>query len=168
MSREVYAAIGTDGTRPVVWGLGATPELARADAASRESTWSSGGDATVLIPASVARGILAGHVSCDSLGIVVEVRDGEIVDASYTRINSVSLYWQSERELGPTGVPGWAYNVIDFDGQHESGDLVVGPDDDGGESLTDVRSAFAAARPEVSAQITRWDAGPEGGWRGSR
>lgn len=30
-----YATIGTDGTRPVIWGLGASPEASEADARER-------------------------------------------------------------------------------------------------------------------------------------
>ena len=81
--RDRYAAIGTDGRRPVVWGLGDTAEDARCDAVIEEETWDSDGSATVRIPASVADRIRGGEVSCELLGIVVEVRDGEIVGAEY-------------------------------------------------------------------------------------
>lgn len=32
MTTNLYAAVSSDGTRPVVWGLGSTPDEARADA----------------------------------------------------------------------------------------------------------------------------------------
>lgn len=97
-----YAAISTDGTRPVVWGLGSTEEEARAEAAAEASGWSSGGDATVAIPASVADRIRAGEVSCEALGIVVEVRDGEVVGATYPA-NTVRYEVQIEH----TDAPSW-------------------------------------------------------------
>ena len=81
-------------------------------------------------------------------------------------VRSIALYYQSDAETG--GNAGWAYNVIDSEGEHTSGGFEIGEDDDGSESLSDVRSAFALAWPEAYAQIplTRWQAMPEGGWIG--
>jgi len=76
----------------------------------------------------------------------------------------VVLYFQSEREA--PGNPGWAYNMVDSAHGVTSDGLAVGPADDGGESLTDVRDAFFRVRAEVREQIVRWDPCPEGGWRG--
>lgn len=84
------------------------------------------------------------------------------------KVRSITLYWQTDAQTG--GNKGWAYNVIDRDGEHTSGGFEVGEDDDGSESLSDVRSAFGTEFPEAYAQIplTNWRAMPEGGWRGER
>ncbi len=80
-------------------------------------------------------------------------------------IRSVTLYWQTDAQTG--GNAGWAYNAIDRDGEHTSGPLQVSAEDDGGESLSDVRAAFAIDWPEVATQVHRWDVCAEGGWRGT-
>ena len=66
-----YAAIGTDGIRPVVWGVGDSPDAAEAEA--REGV---GGVeapdaplAVVEITADQRREIDAGQVSTEALGI---------------------------------------------------------------------------------------------------
>lgn len=86
------------------------------------------------------------------------------------RVHSIALYWQTDAETG--GNAGWAYNMIDSDGQHTSGGIETidgrGKDgeDDGSEPLAVVRDALALAWPEASQQVSRWDAMPEGGWIG--
>lgn len=63
-----YAAIGDDGTRPVVWGVGATPFQAQRDAslwledAEKEMSLS-----VVRISAERFEKIVAGDVSADDL-----------------------------------------------------------------------------------------------------
>jgi hypothetical protein len=79
-------------------------------------------------------------------------------------IKSVTIYYQTDAQTG--GNAGWAYNAIDRDGEHTSDGFSVGEHDDGSETLSDVRAAFAVEWPEAYAQIRRWDALPEGGWRG--
>ncbi len=66
-------------------------------------------------------------------------------------VRSITLYYQTDAETG--GNAGWAYNVIDREGDHTSGGFEVGEDDDGSESLSDVRSAFGRVWPEAYAQI---------------
>lgn len=61
-----YVAIGTDGTRPVVWGLGDTYESALADAAGQED---SDADRAVEVSEEIAAAVRAGEVSCEALGI---------------------------------------------------------------------------------------------------
>lgn len=80
----MIAAIGTDGTRPVVWGLGDTNGEARTDALQTEETWASGGHAYVEVPEHVSARVLEGQIDCNTLGITVEVRDGRITAAEYT------------------------------------------------------------------------------------
>lgn len=60
-----FAAIGTDGTRAVVWGLGATEEAAEADAAEQEGAPSD----LVLVSVSTGRAsaIEAGNVDAEDL-----------------------------------------------------------------------------------------------------
>ena len=70
----MIAAIGSDGTRPVVWGVGRTERSARRDAES------GGGDARCCVEvdrATVAR-IRRGEIHCAALGILVTIsRNGE-------------------------------------------------------------------------------------------
>lgn len=80
----MIVAIGTDGTRPVVWGLGETRDEARTDALQTEETWGSGGRAYIGVPDHVAARVLEGQVDCNALGITVDVRNGRIVAAEYT------------------------------------------------------------------------------------
>lgn len=88
-----------------------------------------------------------------------------------TKIRRIALYFQTDREAG-AGNAGWAYNVIDADGEHTSDGLETidgrGPEgeDDGSEPLSIVREAFALAWPEAAAQVSNWDCMPEGGWVG--
>lgn len=75
----MIAAIGTDGRRPVVWGLGATTEWAIAEARRENADWGSQGSATVEIDDDTAAAI-----DPAALGIAVEVgRDGRIKDATW-------------------------------------------------------------------------------------
>jgi hypothetical protein len=65
-----FAAIGTDGTRPVVWGLGATEDEAEEDARAQDDA----GDVkliTVEVTAEQAARIEAGEVSVATLGIAL-------------------------------------------------------------------------------------------------
>lgn len=77
--RKRFAAIGTDGTRPVVWGLGWSPGLARLDAESFDKNWDSNGGFTVEVSEEIAERVIAGEVSCDAIGIAVKMRDGKVV-----------------------------------------------------------------------------------------
>lgn len=79
-----YAAIGTDGARPVVWGLGSDASGATWDAYDQDDSdgWEMQGTAVVRVSRQVAKRIRAGEVSCETLGISVEVRDGRIVGAT--------------------------------------------------------------------------------------
>ena len=67
---EHFAVVGTDGTRPVVWGLGSTVEEARADAAAQDG-YDDDDSNVVAVSAEVAGRIQAGEVACDVLGIKV-------------------------------------------------------------------------------------------------
>jgi hypothetical protein len=82
------------------------------------------------------------------------------------KVRKIALYWQSNAETG--GNAGWAYNVISAEGERTSGGIEVDSDDDGFESLSDVRAAFAAEWPEAYAQVPlhNWRPMPEGGWVG--
>lgn len=69
-----FAAIGDDGTRPVVWGVGLSPDLARADArrwlaesGDGEHVGEADGMAIVTIDAARAALIEAGDVSAEGL-----------------------------------------------------------------------------------------------------
>lgn len=77
----LWAAIGTDGTRAVVWGLGDTPKAAIADADAHDDDWRSGGWGTCEISPALAADVRAGKIDCDGLGIAVQVRDGQIIGA---------------------------------------------------------------------------------------
>lgn len=79
----MIAAIGSDGTRPVVWGLGETRAEAVSDAYTTEETWAGDGAAYVEIDERTAARVLEGQIDCDALGIAVTARDGKIVDAEY-------------------------------------------------------------------------------------
>lgn len=75
----MIAAIGSDGTRPVVWGLGETGEAAIADADSQDSNdWRHGGWDTCEVSPTIAARIEDGEIDCETLGIAVRVRDGQI------------------------------------------------------------------------------------------
>lgn len=67
----MFAAIGTDGTREVVWGLGATVEEAEQDAREGASNADCDPDLvrTVPVSADVAERIRAGGVVAAELGI---------------------------------------------------------------------------------------------------
>ncbi len=69
----MIAAIGTDGTRPVVWGLGLTAADAIAEATEHEPTWDQHGRATCEIPADLAARIDGGTIDCGTLGIWVSI-----------------------------------------------------------------------------------------------
>jgi hypothetical protein len=75
----MIAAIGTDGTRPVVWGLGATVEEATAEA--RRWAGDIGEDldmiGTVEVDAERAARIEAGDIDANDL--VRRTRDGRVV-----------------------------------------------------------------------------------------
>jgi hypothetical protein len=78
--RGLIAAIGSDGTRPVVWGVGSGEDAAREDAAR----WLEHPQPLICceVTAGIATRIEAGEVDCRALGIAVRVdRDGEIIDA---------------------------------------------------------------------------------------
>lgn len=78
----MIVAIGTDGRRPVVWGIGSTTAAAIDDAWQQScGSWDDQGSATCEVTADVATRVWRGEVACESLGIVVEVRRGEIVGA---------------------------------------------------------------------------------------
>lgn len=81
------------------------------------------------------------------------------------KLRSVALYYQTEREAG-VGNAGWAYNVIDSEGEHTSDGFEIGERDDGSEALSAVREAFALNFERAAQQVTRWDVTPEGGWIG--
>jgi hypothetical protein len=65
-----YAAVGTDGIRPVVWGLGATREDAEEDAIENLAQ---SGDRSPLVYVSIddrtAERVEGGWVDADGLGI---------------------------------------------------------------------------------------------------
>lgn len=68
----MIAAIGTDGRRFVVWGLGSTEDAARRDAYSWDETWSRGrGSVCLSISRELAARVEDGEVDCDTLGISV-------------------------------------------------------------------------------------------------
>lgn len=70
-----YAVVGTDGTQPVVWGMGVSPEAAMEDArvqlAEIGFTTESEDLVTVSVTAEQATLIEGGEVSTDGLGIVL-------------------------------------------------------------------------------------------------
>lgn len=70
-ARKMFAAIGDDGTRPVVWGLGSTEEAATADARSelREAGVRSELTHVVQVTARQAASIRQGVVSVEALGL---------------------------------------------------------------------------------------------------
>jgi hypothetical protein len=78
MDPEQYATIGTDGTNPVIWGLGLSPELALGDAESELRAVGHWGRRvwaldllTVVITAEQAQkiGLLRGVTTAESLGV---------------------------------------------------------------------------------------------------
>lgn len=78
----MIAAIGSDGTRPVVWGIGETEETAFADADTQGSyDWRTGGWATCEVPPEIVARIQTGVVDCATLGIAVFWLDGQIIHA---------------------------------------------------------------------------------------
>jgi hypothetical protein len=64
-----FAAVGNDGNRPVVWGLGSSETAALADAVSQAAGCNPEVDRTVAITTDQAERILAGEVSTESLGV---------------------------------------------------------------------------------------------------
>lgn len=70
-TKKMYAAIGDDGSRPVVWGLGATEEKATADARNelRESGVRSDLTHVVAVTPKQATQIRQGVVSVEALGL---------------------------------------------------------------------------------------------------
>lgn len=73
---QQYAAIGTDGTRPVVWGLGESPEAAMADGLDELEPFMTELDGksedlmTLPITDEQARRVVdEGEVSTEALGI---------------------------------------------------------------------------------------------------
>lgn len=86
--RFYIAAVGTDGTRAVVWGIGRSETreahaVAHAvmDAEHFDAKWNSNGGFTTEITEEVYTRIRAGEVSCDDLGIAYRVHDGKIEGA---------------------------------------------------------------------------------------
>lgn len=78
LDRSSYvAAIGDDGTRPVVLGVGADEQRAARDVDEDQGEIACYAE----VDAATYAKIRAGEVSCESLGISVVVRDGQIVDA---------------------------------------------------------------------------------------
>lgn len=85
----MIAAIGIDGTRPVVWGLGVTADAAIAEACEQEPTWDSQGRATCVVSADLVTQIEGGIVDCKTLGITVSVdQRGWIDGAEYQHAGS--------------------------------------------------------------------------------
>ncbi len=79
----MIAAIGSDGKRPVVWGLALTTNGAIADAQRFDKTWDLGGYALVSVGILTIRRITEGEVDCKLLGIETTVdSEGLIVKAS--------------------------------------------------------------------------------------
>ena len=71
---QQYATVGTDGTRPVVWGLGVSPEAAEADAreqlhAQLEDPDCEEGLVTVPVTEEQARRVEDGEVSTEVLEV---------------------------------------------------------------------------------------------------
>lgn len=66
-----YAAIGTDGTREVVWGLGDTAAAAESNAASEaaESDCDPALTRTIRVSSEIATRVIGGEVSAAALGI---------------------------------------------------------------------------------------------------
>lgn len=71
-----FAAIGSDGTRAVVWGIGRDADQARRDAgqwlADNDPGYSPGNEldlACAEITEDQAKRVLAGEVSCATLGV---------------------------------------------------------------------------------------------------
>lgn len=84
--QPMYVVVGTDGTRPVVWGIGRTESAAREDARIHLDGGDSDDDADTLVavevPQTVADRVLEGEVSCATLGIDVACDgEGKVVSA---------------------------------------------------------------------------------------
>ncbi len=78
----MIAAIGTDGVRPVVWGLGETEAHARNEARYYDAAWASRGSAFVEVTPDIVARIKAGEVDCATLGIETRCDScGRLVDA---------------------------------------------------------------------------------------
>lgn len=80
----MIAAIGSDGCRPVVWGLGPTVDSAIADAVGQDhdGTWADDGSATCEVNQEIVDRIQQhGIVDCEDLSIQVSVSYGMIVGA---------------------------------------------------------------------------------------
>ena len=73
MTRTWYAAIGTDGTSPVVWGLMHSPDAARREAArfGRDNGITIGPLSIQIVTDQQARHVLAGVVACDAIPITL-------------------------------------------------------------------------------------------------
>jgi hypothetical protein len=79
------AAIGTDGTRAVVWGLGVSDDreshaisLAVMDAELFDESWDSNGSFTTVITREQWQRVRNGEVDCEALGIAVSMRNGRL------------------------------------------------------------------------------------------
>ncbi len=79
----LIAAIGSDGVRPVVWGLATTDASAIAEACQQDhdGTWADDGSATCEISQEIVDQIRQGVVDCAALGILVSVSYGMITGA---------------------------------------------------------------------------------------
>jgi len=69
-----YATIGTDGTRPVVWGLGLSPEASEANAREQLQALGDGCEeelVTVPITEAQAQRVEEGEVSTKALGLAL-------------------------------------------------------------------------------------------------
>lgn len=88
-----YAAIGTDGMREVVWGLGSTEAAAEADAREQEDPPED--LRTLPITAAAADAVRAGTVGLDGRGGltvrdgVIEVADGRRAEGAYPTVGVV-------------------------------------------------------------------------------
>ena len=76
----MIAVVGTDGVRPVVWGLGADIEAALADA---DEASNDAGLCPVAVTSDVAQRIRAGVIDCKTLGIEVKASGKRVTRASY-------------------------------------------------------------------------------------
>lgn len=72
MPRKRFVAIGSDMTRPVVWGMGWSTDLAREEARGFDPSWAARGSCFVEVSEALAERIKLGEVSCESLGIFVK------------------------------------------------------------------------------------------------
>lgn len=83
MWSRTFVAIGNDGTRAVVWGMGATVEAALREGRRYLADTTSPNEplVTLEVPAHIAREVEAGDCSCAALDIDVTVRNGVITSA---------------------------------------------------------------------------------------